>query len=719
MRVSLPLTAERGHIRVALAALCAMVALAFAAAVVPQAAHAEFSLKRCQGAASIQGEGSSLQAAAQEKFWDSSQVFYSENPDAFGCGSGSEVPKVTFKSKSSGCGLDAMGAGNDPAKECTYEAEVPEKDNPPAGFRAPGDRFGASDFAPDPTEEKNIDNGPNGAGNPGSGEIHVIPVAAAAITVIVHFPEGCTLEEPGTTPTTDHDGVGSLNEDTSTGGVNDPTGESTTDSLAAGTLRVHIPAESLEEIWEHKITTWGEIKTPLGNKTLGEFMEGKPTSSQESVSTCGEVPIKRIVRSDTSGTTYNFKNYLALLPSFHGGPKLWTEASSEVGSKNTAWPEAEAGQTGTPPKLGSETEPCTTTVSTSLICSSFAGKGGSLTNAIKETDGSIGYVDLATAREKGFTVEAKAAKLDDTYWIPLQAINPNAATPALGVETPGAFYEPSTDPTAHVIENGKEQGHTGANCGEADYRGIPTEPASDPTLGDWSKAIATGGKAYPVCAMTYDLAFDDDSKVYGTGSEEEAKARAVKDYLTSVTSFVGQTELTKFDYAELKESIIEIAQKGVAAIGWEKTAGSSGKKEEVKAPETKTTTTTTTPLVTPVVVPSNAFSIAGAKVKGKDIVLSLVLPDAGKVQIKATGGGVTVASVNSSVSGGNGTVSLAISKSALTKIEKAKGHKLSVKITVTFTPTGGTAASESKTITLTQAELASKKNKKASKGKKK
>src|SRR6202035_2633508 len=100
MRVSLPLTAERGRLRTACAALCAMVALAFVAAVVPQMAHAEFSLKRCQGAATVQGEGSSLQAAAQEKFWDSSQVFNSENQDAQGCGSGTEVPKVTFQSAS-------------------------------------------------------------------------------------------------------------------------------------------------------------------------------------------------------------------------------------------------------------------------------------------------------------------------------------------------------------------------------------------------------------------------------------------------------------------------------------------------------------------------------------------------------------------------------------------------------------------------------------------
>ena len=85
------------------------------------------------------------------------------------------------------------------------------------------------------------------------------------------------------------------------------------------------------------------------------------------------------------------------------------------------------------------------------------------------------------------------------------------------------------------------------------------------------------------------------------------------------------------------------------------------------------------------------------------------------MQIKATGGGVTVSNVCASVGGGQGTVTLPISSAALNKLAKIKGHKLSVKITVTFTPTGGTAASKTKTMTLTQAAIATKKKKKGKK----
>jgi ABC-type phosphate transport system substrate-binding protein len=717
MRVSLPLTAERGRIRIALAGLSAMAVLAVAA--IGSAAPASAALTACEsgaptGAVSEIGiQGSSLQKSAIE-FWNSTKIYRSENLTAFGCGSGAGT--VTYTSKSSGCGLDAVGAGI-AAEGCSLSGEYTKP-----GYRDEKARIGATDFAPDPEEQASIDDGPTGGQQ--AGKIHVIPVASAAVAVVVHFPEGCELEDPGTGKAAG--GTGTVNDDTTSGGVNDPTGLETGDTAAAQSLRLHIPAKALEEIWEHKITTWGAIPTPVGGSTLAPHMVGTPTGA-DAADTCASAPIFRIARFDTSGTTFNFKAYLSLLPSFSedGGTKLWKEG--QVGSTNTAWPLADAAHPGTPAEVPKEegktgsgktkaegggevtgpTNECSVAISVNQICRATAEGGGSLAAAVKATDGSIGYLDVATARKEGFTIEV--SKNDDTYWLPLEAINPSVSEPEKRVDT-GVFFEPTLRPAAHFTTTTPSE--KGANCEEADYRGIPTTP-SDPTLGDWSSAIATGGGAYPVCAITYDLAFDDDSTVYGGGSLQEEKARTVKEYLTSVISVPGQSELPEFDYGTLPNTkthpLLEDAQKGIAAIGWEKTAGAAGSKEEPKT-TTPTPTPTPTPGVTPPsVIPSNAFSIAGAKVKGKAIVLSLVLPDAGSVQVKAIGGGISVSSVNASVSGGSGNVTLAISKAALSKLAKVKGHKLSVKITVTFTPTGGTAASASKTLTLTQAELSTKK----------
>jgi hypothetical protein len=511
--------------------------------------------------------------------------------------------------------------------------------------------------------------------------------------VIVHFPEGCSLENPEP----------SGNGDTTTGGANDPGGkDGSGDSFAEETLRVHISATELEKIWEGEAVTWGDVLTSEAKVHIS----GTDTSTLNKGIACENVPVRRIVRFDGSGTTYNFKAYLSLLPGAPSG--LWT--TTPVVGDNNNWPITAGGEKKQPELVSEGAGICE---DASHICSPRTGKGGPLAKAVAATDGSISYVDLATARKEKFSEEKK--KVNSIYWIPLQTINPEKPE---GERVGTNYVEPTAVPTAHIVGNGAT---LGANCTNADYRGLPTTPASDPTLGDWSNAIATGSTdstTYPACAITYDLAFDDDAPVYGNTPLEQERARTVKDYLTDVESSVGQALVSGADYGVLPLSIQSIAQAGVKAINWDKAAGAgAGPKEEVKTPPTKTPPVTTTPGVTPV-IPSNAFSIASAKVKGKDIVLSLVLPDAGSVQVKATGGGVTVGSESASVSGGKGTVTLVISKAALSKLAKAKGHKLSVKITVSFTPTGGTAATQTKTLTVTQAAVTPPK-KKASKGKKK
>jgi hypothetical protein len=619
---------------------------------------------------------------------------------------------VTYESKSSGCGLDAMGAGilakgcaltGDKEKNGKLEYEEP-------GYRDGTVRIGASDFPPDPEEEANIDKGPTGGQQ--EGEIHVIPVASAAVAVVVHFPEGCALKGPVTGPA--DSGEDTENDDVSTGGGNDPKNEPTGDSELGDTLRLHLTAQALEEIWEHKITEWGEIPTPTGSSTLASYMTETVSGSD-----CDTKLIFRIARNDTSGTTSNFKAYLSLLPSNEedGGVKLWKEG--QVGSTNTAWPIAGADDPGIPVEVPAVGKECTIALSSNQICRANTEGGKSLAEAVKATNGSIGYLDLATARKEGFVLTA--GKPNDLYWLPLQAVNPAISEPSKRISDPLVFDEPTVHPEAHFSATSVLE--KGANCEKADYRGIPSaseSPDKEATLGNWANAIATGGSAYPVCAITYDLAFQNDASVYGSGAPEEEKARTVKEYLSSVVSEPGQTKLPEFDYGLLpdttKAPLLEDAKKGVAAIEWNP-VGSGGSKEEPKPPPVTTNTNTGPPVVTPV-VPSNAFSIASEKVKGKSIVLSLVLPDPGKLQVKATGGGVTVGSVSASTSGGKGTVTLAISKAALSKLAKAKGHKLTVKITVTFTPTGGTAASQTKTLTVTQAAVTSKK-KASKKGKKK
>ncbi len=675
MRASFPLTAERGRIRAALAAIGVVAALVVAIAAAPPSAHAAFSIPACSGSA-IKGEGSSLQKVAQTEFW-TTHVFYT----SFGCESAASTSPVTYTPDGSGCGIASIGGGPGSEATCSdFKAGTVEN-----GYRDPETRFAASD-APLTAVQKAA---AEAKGGTTPGLLHQIPVASAAVTVVVHFPNGCKLKDPGTG--TAASGAGTVNGNVSTGGVNDPTGEPTGDTAANETLRVHITAEEMEKIWD------GATQQTWVNIVPEADFEGSGAEQKA----CGEKPVIRIVRADGSGTTYNFKAYLSLLPTAPVG--LWTTAP--VVGDNNKWPI----------KTGENVEPAAASVanvceSATHICQAHSTGGGGVAKAVAETDGSIGYLDLATARKEGYDMTKKAA--DHLYWIPQQTINP-AESNKVGAN----FAEPTASPTSNLNGSGAPQG---ANCTNADYRGIPTTPASDPTLGDWSAAIATGSEdavTYPVCALTYDFAFDDDAPVYGNTPTEEAKARTVKDYLTAIESDAGQLGLASADYGTLKASIISIGQTGVAAIDWHKSEGSGKGSEEVTHhQETNTTTGQTTTTQTVVTPPSNAFSVAGAKIKGKSVVLSLVLPGAGKVQIKAVGGGVTFSNVTASVGGGQGTVTLPISGAAVKKLAKVKGHKLSVKITVTFTPTGGTAASKTKTITITQAAITPKKKKGKKKG---
>jgi len=178
--------------------LCAIAALAAIVAATPQSAHASFTIGKCEGTA-IQGEGSSLQKIAQLSDWIP-HVFNSP----VGCENG---PKVSYSADGSGCGIAAIGGG--PAAEGTcvgFEAK-----NAIVSVRSLVTRFTGSD-APLSAAQKAA---AQAEGTETAGVIHQIPVASAAVTLVVHFPEGCKLKSPGT-------GVTSENSNTSTGGPNPP-----------------------------------------------------------------------------------------------------------------------------------------------------------------------------------------------------------------------------------------------------------------------------------------------------------------------------------------------------------------------------------------------------------------------------------------------------------------------------------------------------------------
>jgi ABC-type phosphate transport system substrate-binding protein len=257
----------------------------------------------------------------------------------------------------------------------------------------------------------------------------------------------------------------------------------------------------LEAVFRGVYLTWSKIPTASG-----------PGCSS---------PITRVVRKDGSGTTYQFKNYLAKmnksgLPCTTGGTEgkaSWRElepiTDATTGAPNTTWPETCVSKT------------------LSTVVRPAANGGGELVKTVKATSGSIGYAGLP---------DAKA----------------NAAPVILAVQNNGQKVEGAT--FAEPAEAGGV-----ANCSQASYE-VPKDARKGVGTAlnvDWSKVFGgnpgIGGTAYPICTLTYALAFHA-YKSAGYKNKDFATTRSyLREYIVQST---GQTTLENSGtfYAQLPTS---------------------------------------------------------------------------------------------------------------------------------------------------------------------
>lgn len=470
-------------------ALLPAAAGAAALALAAPAANAGFNVQKCAGT-SIVGSGASFQKIIQQNAWTPNDLatggFAGSNANLSYC-----LPGTTFNDNNNTITYNSIGSG---AGRRLFDSDGA------APYRAGNgpDRFIGTDEAPPAAELTNINEGDPSIATD-NGQIRIIPVAMGAITISVHFPDGCKWR-------TDYDWK-----------VNN------TDF----TTRFKLQNAKWEQVFDGTITTWGQLLAISPTIPGISAIPGSGLTNAQCVNT----PIKRAVRSDGSGTTYNFKQWLNTVDAAQS--PSWDE-QAVGGLANLAWPN-DAGATAV-----------------------LRGNGnGGVATQIVNNNGAVGYVDLATARTSGFTTTPAGSLLtaDRQFWVPVQN---GAAT----------YADPQTQEFAYKSTSIER----GAACNKATVANIPG--GADPTLSeDWSHTIAINSSlGYGLCVISYALAWDDQKDAYGfgTGGSEQNLARTVKDYVNYMTGGTGQSLLPRFDYAKLPASIATTALNGGNAINWNK-----------------------------------------------------------------------------------------------------------------------------------------------------
>jgi ABC-type phosphate transport system substrate-binding protein len=296
---------------------------------------------------------------------------------------------------------------------------------------------------------------------------------------------------------------------------------------------IHLPAGCVAETKYKK-----EKRLVLNNVTLEKIYRGtlknwsEVTDDGDKITGCTPGAIQPVARFDQSGTTHIFKRYLHLIDPSNftdekSGSTDWNTVSE--GSLNTDWPQA------------------------ANVVKPAAKGGGELIAKVLATPGAIGYVNIAEARLNANFVPPSGGAGTNNFWALLQNN---------GVATTGKLKY--ADPAA----NGEVAALDEANCKNIEYtNGVePFPPAS--VLEPWNEVTTrTIQKKYPLCGLTYDLAFTSFGAYPGTSLGEATTAH---DYLTFVVDSKGgggQKVIANHDYLALpKGKVLDEAQAGATKI---------------------------------------------------------------------------------------------------------------------------------------------------------
>lgn len=483
-------------------ALCIASMATLAVAVAPATASASKGPKtdlgeQCSGT-SIVGRGSTFQNPAQ-LVWQPGFTKGSSTVACSGTQGSKGTPGVEYRNKESadrgsGACLKAFGA---------------EKETPNRTYS-----FCGTDEAPNPKQAGEIESHEEIGGE--AEDLETIPVLQGAVAVIVHLPAGCT----------------SSSEPTEKGKVN---------KLG----RLSLDAATLEGIYRGTINNWEEVITAQKGDAKDTITCNVASEEKD--------PITRVVRTDHSGTTHIFKEYLGLVNSAPFEAEKYEEAYD---GSSTGCHEVKAEEKKTWAEVAEGCENQRWPTAAKVVRNTETGNPG-VVNLVNSTESSIGYADLAVAAEyKFFSTkedkggENKKGEANSRFWAPIQDSS------VAGV----SYADPSTKSDTEKLGN--------SNCKNTDY--IESEEHTFPpesTRDLWYEAKAAKVEEnYPLCGLTYDLAF----RQYKYFGFTLPTATTIENYLYfEVSSKGGGKEIKNHDYEALPKEVLKKSEAGIKEIGWE------------------------------------------------------------------------------------------------------------------------------------------------------
>jgi len=479
-------------------------------------------LEHCKGA-SIKGEGSTFQAPA-EKLWTGANAEFPT--DGFNVSSSSlackgSEPTVAYEQKTSaekgsGSCLKNFGASGATPKVKTFA-------------------FCGTDEAPPTSKKEEMETHSKLTPEKGEG-MQSIPVLQGAVAVIVHLPKSCTAtSEPKLNKKTEKIGRLSL-ENTTVDGIYD------------GTITTWEQAIAAQKSGVDKITCTEEEAAKLKDR------------------------IHVVVRLDKSGTTHIFKKFLAQVSPGEFSFEPFFEINEGSGKEHEK-PCGEPAKGAEPKSWESVSEGCENQrwpAGAEVTRPTESGNPG-VVNEVAAKESSIGYADLAVARELGTFSKAADEGGEGTskFWTPISNSKATTKKPE--------YADPAT--------NGDVEALGDSNCSKTVYAAAAGEKIPPKTTRlDWSKVRANAvSKTYGICGITYVLVprlywgFEEaeaeaKSEPVNTALEEESKkvATTVSNYLEWVLSGTGGgggEEVKGHDYEPLPKKVLKVAEAGAAEIG--------------------------------------------------------------------------------------------------------------------------------------------------------